>query len=298
MRTKIITGLALGCMLVGIADAADIRFRQSGNWTNTAPANTGPGWQNLSAVPTTADMGIINWGGNTVTVSTTETIGKVRVGQDEAGNLVITSSGELSTVSGFGQNGDFTLGQGNNPLGTGSLEVQSGGILNVAGILYNANRADGTANISGTVNVGSHLWTGWNSGFTGTYNINDGGELNVSGMLGLNWQNNGGIGIINVNDGGTLNLAQLHGSGNSIQGSSLLTIAEGGVMYKSENFVSVINQYITDGKIVGAGGATLDVSYDSGNNRTVVSVIPEPATIGLVALFGGGMLFMRRRLKI
>jgi len=35
-------------------------------------------------------------------------------------------------------------------------------------------------------------------------------------------------------------------------------------------------------------------SYESG----ITTVIPEPATLGLVALMGGGMLFIRKRFMI
>ena len=279
-------------MVTGLVQGADIRYRQTGDWTQTAPLDNQPGWRNVSSVPTTDDLGIINWGGNTVTLTTTETIGSLRVGQDEVGNLVVANGGNLTTVVGV-KDGRLTLGQGNNPAGTGTMTVQSGGIVNVGDILYNGNKANGTADIWGTVNVGSHLWTGWNAGITGTYNIFDGGVLSVSGMLGLNWQNNGGIGLLNVNDGGTLELAQIHAGGLSIQGASLLTIAGSGVLYKTDNFVDVIQtQYVDTGKIVGAGGAPLVVSYDADLNLTSV-VIPEPSTFALMALMGFGLVARR-----
>lgn len=280
-------------MVADLAQAATIRYRESGDWTQTAPLNTGPGWQNVSSVPTTADLGRINWGTNTVTLTTTETIGRLQVGVDEQGNLVIANGGTLTTVAGAGQNGDVTIGQGNNPVGTGTMTVESGGILNVGNILYHGNLANGTSDIFGTVNVGSHLWTGWGAGVTGTININSGGVLNLSGMLGLNWQNNGAVGYVNVNDGGVLNLSQIHASGDSIKGSSLLTIGGSGVLYKSGNFENIIQTlYLDTGKMVGAGGAPLFVSYDAGLDRTMVA-IPEPSAFALLA-FGGFGLLVRR----
>lgn len=296
MNSRIFSGIALGAILVTTAsNAATIRYRQSGNWTETAPANDQPGWQNVSTPPGVADVGRINWGNNTVTLTTNESIGKLQVGVDEQGNLAVANGGTLTTVAGSGQNGDLTIGQGNNPAGTGMMLVEAGGIVNVGNILYHGNLANGTSNIFGTVNVGSHLWTGWNPGVTGEINVNDGGIINVTGMLGLNWRNNGAIGLLNINDGGIANLNQIHADGISILGSSLLTIAGSGILTKTDNFVNVIQtQYVDTGKIVGEGGAALDVSYDPGSNLTFVTVIPEPSTLGLLGAFGA-FAFLRRR---
>jgi hypothetical protein len=294
MKTTALTGLLLFSMMAGIAHGATIRYRQSGDWTQTAPDNTGPGWQNVSDVPGVGDLGRINWGDNTVTVTTNETIGRLQVGVDEKGTLVIASGGGLSTVAGSGQNGDVTIGQGNNPAGTGTMIVQSGGLLNVGNILYHGRLADGTSDISGTVNVASHLWTGWDAA-TGTINVNDGGILNVSGMLGLNWQNNSAIGLLNINHGGIVNLSQIDSSGNSIRGDSLLTIAGTGMLTKTGNFVGVINsEYIDTGKIVGAGGLPLQVWHDSDLDLTFVA-IPEPGIFSLLGLAGVGLVVLRRR---
>jgi hypothetical protein len=256
----------LGVMVAGVAQAATIRYRQSGDWTQTAPLNDQPGWQNVSSVPTTADLGRFNWGNNTVTLTTTETIGRLQVGVDEQGNFVIADGGNLTTVAGSGQTGDVTIGQGNNPAGTGTMTVQSGGTLNVGNILYHGNIANGTSDISGTVNVGSHLWTGWTAGTTGTIKINNGGVLNVSGMLGLNWQNNGAVGYVYVNDGGVLNLSQIDPTGKSIQGTSVLNISGSGRVTIPGDFTNVMSAYTNAGRITAYGGlGTVGIDYDSMN---------------------------------
>ncbi len=288
-------GLAFG-LVAESASGATIRYRQSGDWNLTAPDNTGPGWQNVAEVPGVGDLGRINWGDNTVTVTTPESIGSLQVGVDEKGTLVIANGGGLTTVGGSGQNGNVTIGQGNNPAGTGTMLVESGGVLNVGNILYHGINAEGTSNINGMVNVSSHLWTGWGAGTIGTINVNDGGGLNVSGMLGLNWQDNGALGFLNINNGGIVNLAQIHSSGNSIRGDSLLTIAGTGMLTKTGNFVNVINQqYIDTGKIVGDGGLELVVTHDSILDLTTVTVIPEPGSLMMVGLAGLGLMMRRRR---
>ncbi len=275
----------LGVLIAGPALGATIRYRQSGDWTQTAPLNDQPGWQNVSSVPTTADLGRINWGNNTVTLTTTETIGRLQVGVDEQGKLVIATGGTLTTVAGAGQNGDVTIGQGNNPAGTGAMTVESGGTLNVANILYHGNIANGTSEISGTVNVGSHLWAGWTVGAIGTININSGGILNVSGMLGLNWQNNGAVGYVNVKDGGVLNLSQIQSEGNSIRGSSVLDISGSGVVTIPGDLTAVMSAYTNASKIKAYGGlGTVGIDYNNMNEgkTTLFAIegeVPVPETV-------------------
>lgn len=296
MNIRLFTGMALGAILAStVADAAIIRYRQSGNWTETAPLDTGPGWQNVSAVPGVGDLGRLNWGNNTVTVTTVEQIGQLQIAVDEPGNLVVANGGSLSTINGSGENGRLIVGNNDTEQLLGTLLVQAGGVVNTDGILWTGLGTPGLTTIEGTANVGEHLWTGWNDGVTGTIEVNSGGILNVAGQLGLNWQNNGAIGLLSINDGGMVNLTQIHSSGNSIQGSSLLTIGGTGVLTKTSNFVNVIQtQYIDTGKIVGEGGATLDVSYDSNADLTTVSIIPEPSTLGLLGACGA-LAFLRRR---
>lgn len=295
MKTRQITGLVLISMLAGIAQGATIRYRQSGDWTATAPSDDQPGWQNVSAPPGVGDLGRINWADNTVTVTgPVPTIGQVQIGVDQSGTLEVANGGTLTTSNAGGQNGRVIVGNNNSAV-TGTLIVADGGIVNVGDILFTGLGTAGTTHISGTVNVGSHLWVGWNAGITGTINVNSGGILNVSGQLGLNWQNNSASGFLNINDGGILNLSQIHSSGNSIWGDSLLTIAGTGVLTKTGDFVSVINsQYIDTGKIVGAGGASLGVFYDSVQNLTFVA-IPEPASLTFLGLTCLGLLARRRR---
>ena len=288
----------LGIMMAGLAQGATIRYQASGNWTDTVASTGSYGWQSggggPGGLPGTADLGRINWGNNTVTLTTTETIGRLQVGVDEKGSFVIANGGTLTTVAGLGQTGDVTIGQGNNPLGTGTMTVQSGGTLNVANILYHGNIANGTSDIFGTVNVGSHLWTGWTAGAIGTININNGGVLNVSGMLGLDWQNNGAVGYVNVSDGGVMNLSNIHAAGNSIQGSSLLDISGSGLVTLPGNFVGVVDGYISAGKITGNDVfGNVQAIFDGDLNKTLITVIPEPSTFALMALMGAGLLARR-----
>lgn len=258
----------MGVMMAGQAMAATIRYQESGDYSDTV-AVTGHGWQagggGPGGLPGVADLGRLNWGNNTVTLTTTETIGRLQVGVDEQGNLVIANGGTLTTVAGSGQTGDVTIGQGNNPAGTGTMTVEGGGTLNVANILYHGNIANGTSEISGTVNVTSHLWTGWTLGAVGTININNGGVLNVSGQLGLNWRDNGAVGYVNVKDGGVLNLSQIHPT-DSIRGSSVLDISGSGVVTIPGDLTAVMSAYTNALKIKAYGGlGTVGIDYNNMN---------------------------------
>lgn len=268
-RNSILVCSLLGIMMAAQAQGATIRYQASGNWTDTVAGTGSYGWQagggGSGGLPGNADLGRINWGNNTVTLTTTETIGRLQVGVDERGNLVIANGGTLTTVAGSGQNGDLTIGQGNNPAGTGTMTVESGGTLNVANILYHGNLANGTSDIFGTVNVVSHLWTGWTVDTIGTINVNSGGVLNVSGQLGLNWRNNGAVGYLNVKDGGVVNLSQIHDT-DSIRGTSVLDISGSGVVTINGDRIAVVSAYTNALKITAYGGlGTVGMDYNNLN---------------------------------
>ena len=304
MNKKLITGLIACGVLVGTATGATLRYRSSGDW-GVITDGTSEGWgvnpnnsgAAVTALPSSGDLARLNWGGNTVTVTTAATVGRLQITVDEPGNLVVANGGSLTTVSGAGHNGDLVNGNNDADGLLGTLLVQAGGTVNTGGILYTGLGTPGQTTIEGTATVGSHLWTGWNDGITGTIDINSGGILNVSGQLGLNWNDHSSAaGLLNIHSGGVVNLAQIHASGNSIRSNSLLTIANGGLLTKSSNFVSIIQtQYIDTGKIVGEGGADLIVTYDSDSDLTTVVVVPEPSVFGLLGMAVVGFFLRRRR---
>lgn len=294
MKNLKITGLLMTGMLVGIAQGATIRYRQTGDWTLTAPSNTGPGWQNVSAVPTTADLGRINWGGSTVTLSTTEQIGALQIGVDESGTLLVANGGSLTTVAGSGQNGRLTVGN-NNSAATGTLTVQVGGTVNAGEIMFIGAGTAGNATVAGTATVASHLWMGTTSGVTGTLSIS--GTMTVLGNIGLGTGNasaaSGGSATINVNDGGHLSLA-LWSNTNSIFSGSILNINQGGTVTVGGNRVTAANDYFTNG-LIGTNLSGIQATFDSGLNRTTIVAIPEPGSLSLLGLAGLGLLARRRR---
>lgn len=182
------------------------------------------------------------------------------------------------------------------------MTVEAGGSASSDDITWVGLNANGILDVNGTLNVGSHLWVGWNApggSLAGELNINSGGIVNVSGQLGLNWQNNAGTtGLINLNDGGILNLSQIAGSGDSVRDNSTLTIAGSGIItYAGDNVATFQNQYIDTGKFVAAeAGKSLQALYDVDADLTTVSVVPEASTTALIfSMVAFAAVSIRRR---
>jgi hypothetical protein len=294
MTTKnLLSGLVISSLLAGVTQGANIRYRQSGDWTQTAPLNTGSGWQSVSAQPGLSDEARINWGGNTVTVTTTtDTVNRVAIGVDESGTVEVQSGGILNVFQ------DLLAGN-NNVAATGTLTVNNGGLVNVGRILWAANSSStGFININpgGVVEVESHLW--W--GVTGNATITIAGTLNQNGgNLGLGTSNastaSGGAATVFVNSGGFLNLNQWS-STTSIQDGSVININGTGTVTVGGNRVSSANDYFALGKIAADTGEIL-ATYDADLDLTTIIAIPEPGTVSLLGMVGVLGLLRRRRLR-
>lgn len=312
-KTSILVCALLGVMAAGQAMAANIRYQNSGDYFDyLAVGNVGPnGWQNVSGVagiPGALDTARFNWANNTVTLAgTAPTVTAFQMGVDESGGLVVNSGGTLTTT-GNSTIGNNAGGSGANPT-TGFLTINSGGTVNVGGTLkLGAGASTVAGNLKGyltldggTLNLTSHLWVGNNNLTLGTVDINSGGIINVGGMLGLGTANastaSGGVGFVNVNDGGVLNLANIHGTAQqSIWGTSRLDISGSGLVTLPGNFVGVVNGYIDAGKITGDDVVgNVQAIFDSGLNKTLITLVPEPSVFALMALAGLGLVFRRAR---
>ena len=313
-NTKSILGCALlGGMTSGQAMAASIRYKASGDYFSTlATGNVGAnGWFNggggVGGVPGSLDTARFNYANNTVTLAgLAPTVAAFQMGVDESGGLVVNNGGTF-TATGSSTVGNNAGGAGAN-LTTGFLTINSGGTVNAGGTLkLGAGASTVAGNLKGIVtinggvlNVASHLWVGNSNLTVGTIDINSGGILNITnGILGLGTANgtsaSGGTGFLNVNDGGILNLFNISSTGNnSIQSGSVLDISGSGVVSIPGNFVSVMNGYITAGRITGNDLVNnVNVNFNSDLNKTFLTVIPEP---GVTALLGSlGLLGLMRR---
>lgn len=292
-----VTGSSLLAMT---AEAAVFRYRASGDWTLITDGAT-PGWgPNPVGVGTTlpggSDDARINFGNNTVTVtSNVPTVNRVQIGVDESGQVVVANGGTLSS------NGDVLAGN-NNSNATGSLTIQNGGTVNVGNIFWSANNSsNGVVNIQagGVANVASHLW--W--GVTGTSTVNINGTLNqTGGILGLGTNNastaTGGTATVTIGDDGVLNLNNISSAAGlpSIQAGSVIDITGTGQIRLAGDFEGVLNDYVDANKIIGEGindNANLVVDQVLNPGFTTVYLVPEPTSLALLGL--GGLMVMRRR---
>jgi len=304
MTRRLLAGVVMGVLAVGLAQGAVLRYRQSGAWQDLNagathgwglnPNNDGvtPG----TSVPVAGDEARVNWGNNTITVGySAPTFGRLMIGVNESGNVEVNANGVITTT------GDVLAGN-NNASATGTLIVNTGGIVNVGSILYAAhNSSTGfiTINSGGQVNAASHLWLG----SSGTATVNISGTLNqTGGILGLGTTNavdpSGGTATVNILNGGLLALNNIHGGLTSIQPGSIIDISGTGQLTVPGNFVGVLTNYANGNQLSGNGvpglsNLLIDTTTNSG--FTTVTAIPEPATLGLLGAFGAFGLLLRRR---
>jgi len=288
-------------LMTTLADGATYRYRQGGDWS-TLYNGAGSGWalnngDVAPVLPSAADDARINFGGNTVTVtSNVGTVNRVQIGVDENGNVDVQSGGVLATSS------DFFVGNNNSAVTDANLFIRNGGAVNVGNILWSSRSGGGGASMGniiidagGLLSVGNHLWLG--AGAASMIDIS--GTLTQSGgILGLGTTNassaSGGSATVNIFNGGLLALNNISGNPGepSIQSGSVIDLSLGGLLTVEGNRVGTLNSYIAADKITGLGAtddSNLNVSFDG--LVTTVSVVPEPSSalfLGLVATLGLG----------
>ena len=301
--SNLISKLAIFTILANMADGAVLRYRASGDWTKISEAAPGDvtGWGDNPnnagvagiALPGASDDARINWGGNTVTVSTSvPDVDRLQIGVDENGNLDILNGGSLSSVR------DVLVGNNNSNVTDANLNIRGGGELSVGGILWSSNSsATGhiTVDSGGLLNVGNHLWLG----VTQTSTISIAGTLTqTGGILGLGTNNastpSGGSASVTIESGGLLALNNISANGtNSIQSGSSIDIVGTGRLTLPGNHESVLGNYVAANLITGNGNnGAVTVFFDG--SETVVTAIPEPSSallLGLAGAFG----FCRRK---
>lgn len=177
-----------------------------------------------------------------------------------------------------------------NPLGTMPSLSTASSISDL--LVGDASGGAMTLNTGAALDVSNWMYVGGVAG-SSTLNMND-GTLDVVGNL--EWGTRaGGTGHINLY-GGTITTAVLGMSGS---GTGTMDI-EAGTLIVNGDQTGALSFLQGSGWITAYGGTgTVMMDYNVTNaGQTTLYAIPEPATLGMVALMGGGILFIRRKFMI
>lgn len=229
----------------------------------------------------------VDGGDKTVNVSNDGTVSMwsdSTVGQGGNGNLNVTGSGSSVTQTGgwmylgLGGSGNIALSNGATMsvpcirAWTGAISVSSGATLTLNG--------DTTVGESGNVDM-----------------IINGGTVNQA--AGWMYVGFGGTGSIEIGDGGLLSVIALSMDNAStdnvdLSGTGAIEIRDA----RPEDIAFQMNWYAGQGLLTVNGGQSavgmLSFAVDEVTQFTTVTIIPEPATLALLAI-GSGLLIRRKK---
>ena len=304
---------AIGALLAPGMVLASTWTGTTGDWAD------GVNWD--TAVPGAADPTHINAGAVAQANVTTPGALSAQLVMENGSGLTIAAGGNLAV------GGQALLG--NAPSSVGSTITLDGGQLSVATEFAFGVTGGGILDInSGTVNAnGPWLMAGYLGGSIGDITLN-GGALNTLGPLYVGFDGDGSLtvndGVVSLNshlivgndlgsigdveiNGGTVTAQALNFGGAGTQTLDL----NGGQLINNGGFVASPSStfYIGSGELIFTASPLEDVQdlvsgsnwifddtalvYDSGSGIVVTS-IPEPGTFGLLAIFGGALIGVRR----
>lgn len=188
----------------------------------------------------------------------------------QPGAVVMTTGGQLQCYQ-------YVLGNINDSYND-AVVAMDGGWLQADTFKIGLGQS-GRVDISGgtmyAYNSGNQLLVGASGDWSrGKINITGTGQV-MADTLVMNtsaWQQDSRI---LINDSGVLKVR-----GDQTGASNLMTYIGNGWIHTTD------------------AGKWIDASYDATWNETVVTAIPEPATLTMVALLGGGLLWARKRFTI
>ena len=299
------------------------------NWNNTGTATINHSADEYRLVGNAVYDSTIGWKGadNTAIYNLTgtgvvKTPGTLYIGRESTGTMNINGG----SYNAWGSGKRTYLGYAAN--GTGTVNLQSGVFQqdgdNYLGVGYlGTGTFDQTGGEMKLLN-GADLWIAVNSGSSGLYTISGGSIDNQSG-----WAAVGDGGTFEVDGSGATSIdlrsldvkagsafrINLDGSGSTlveagvgvgINGTLELDTISGfsgtiGDTYDLfwSNTGAIDTNSMTFSVLSGSTDFDLSVVSDGGSGEFLrATVIPEPATLGLVALFGGVTLWIRRTFMI
>ena len=180
--------------------------------------------------------------------------------------------------------GKIELGYDDRDDGSGMV-IADGQTLNSSLAMGVGGSSDIYLTLDGTLNGATVSMGGINT-ISSIINVSSTGVMSLTG----NFSSRSKADMVLNIDGGSVTFGGLD---LEAAGSSLATInmMNGGTMTIAGDYVTILNNLANltgDASIV----------YNAGTDNTIVTAIPEPATLGLISAFGAGILFVRRRLMI
>ena len=185
---------------------------------------------------------------------------------------------------------------------TTSLTIQNGSTIQTGVGGGNWAWIGGGGGLSGAGTLVLDAGTGFHAsalvvGSGGYGTVVNSGDVHVWGDFYLDaWS--AAAGHLQLNDGSF----QVDGAIAAWGGAATMDLADGTFLVNGDQVAS-LTTWINGGSITANGGpstiADFNLDYNTTNaGFTTLSVIPEPATLGLVAAFGGALLMIRRKLMI
>jgi len=259
MRKITTITLALCITAAGASAASYWTAGSGGLWTDTGSWTGGtPADNGASAFVKASDMG--------AAIGADYLAPTIEVGIDAVARNLSLEVGTANSITMSITGGTLTMTRGggtSNYLRLGAGGSTGTAILNMTGGRIWVDSSDGTYNPGGNdyVRVGS----GYNA------------EINMSGDAQI-WARD---------------LLITSGSGN-------IDLSDTALIYLKADDTTEIAAFVADGRITAYGGTGIvNYSYDVGSDLTTITAsIPEPATLGLVVLVGGGLLWIRNRFGI
>ena len=266
MSTKVMLMLVVVLGLVGMVQAADpiVTYfwgNTSGDWSNPLTWGGGTTLPDASRFPTYQDIAI--------------TIGNTTIDVTTTGNTAVDMQGGYSTGNSIL---NIAAGAGVSILHNAQVGCGNDADADVASLVIN----DRGSFVSEMLHVGDSKMD------AGTINVYDGGYLQT-GFWGLT------VGFANATATGTINvkggLFVLYGTA-AINPMGLINI-EAGQFQVYGSRLAEMQGFINAGRIVGYNGAGTVNAVVSGDGKwTVLTAVPEPATMILLGL--GGLLLRKK----
>lgn len=295
--------------------------------TTAAEANSLVVGNNSTSTVSVATGGSLAVGGDAqIGNAGTTGIGKLAVNGGSVsvgGNLTFALFGTSRTGIGELNSGSITVGGytaiGGNNTGTGILTINSGTFTGTSGnFLVGYNGGPGTLNMNGGIlQLQEDTGVLWNpfrigaSAGSGTVNLN-GGEIHTGGLIMDQATADAGAATLNFNAG----LLQVEGgfvAAIQMYDDAQMVFDEGVLVWKGDRVANF--ETLVDGGFINwdtASTAMLTENWDmawtngtsvlyadyndanSGYTTVWSAAVPEPAALGLIAVIGSGMLFVRR----